>query len=210
MTDREPTGNVGTPLPNRTHLYRHFAADGTLLYVGISLSALGRLQAHRASAWSEDIARVEVETYPTRAAALAAEKAAIKSERPKHNRVHATRPKGPAVPTAFDLSYNQDGTGVLGMRLTDLEDARFEVYFSGDGTVGIYPLGCQYLELSVGMLRELAKHADAAAKHYDRLYEYPELVEELPDFGAHGGIGELPAPGLDARPSTPPPDFIGG
>src|SRR5438067_656371 len=38
-----------------TQLYRHFDADGTLLYVGISLSALQRLRGHRAAEWIDRI-----------------------------------------------------------------------------------------------------------------------------------------------------------
>lgn len=75
-----------------TALYRHFAADGALLYVGISLSAVARLSAHEATApWFRDIARVEVAWYPSRDLALAAEKAAIKRECPRHNIVHNER-----------------------------------------------------------------------------------------------------------------------
>jgi hypothetical protein len=35
---------------SRHFLYRNFAADGTLLYVGINLSAFERLRAHRQNA----------------------------------------------------------------------------------------------------------------------------------------------------------------
>jgi hypothetical protein len=67
-------------------LYRHFAADGSLLYVGISLSAITRLAQHLdASTWADEIVRVEIERYVSVDAARAAERAAIKSERPKHN-----------------------------------------------------------------------------------------------------------------------------
>ena len=39
-------------------LYRHFAADGSLLYVGISLSALNRLGQHKQNAeWFDKISR---------------------------------------------------------------------------------------------------------------------------------------------------------
>lgn len=73
-----------------TALYRHFAADGSLLYVGISLSPLARLSQHRdSSPWYGEIARVEVEWHPNREAALAAEKAAIQAEGPRHNVIHA-------------------------------------------------------------------------------------------------------------------------
>jgi hypothetical protein len=73
----------------RTNLYRHFDADGALLYVGISFSAVTRLKAHmNSSDWACDIAPVTIETHPTREAALEAEKAAIRRERPAHNKVH--------------------------------------------------------------------------------------------------------------------------
>lgn len=70
-----------------THLYRHFAADGELLYVGISFHALTRLRSHmQASDWSREIASVRIETFPSRSEALAAEAKAILEERPRYNR----------------------------------------------------------------------------------------------------------------------------
>jgi predicted GIY-YIG superfamily endonuclease len=61
-----------------THLYRHFGKDGSLLYVGVSLSAVQRLAQHRSNAhWFEQIKRVEMETFETRQAVLDAEHAAI-------------------------------------------------------------------------------------------------------------------------------------
>lgn len=72
-------------------LYRHFDADGVLLYVGISLSAVQRLSQHSASPWSDRIARVDVERFPSREAAERAEREAIQTERPKHNATHAIR-----------------------------------------------------------------------------------------------------------------------
>lgn len=72
-----------------TSLYRHFAVDGTLLYVGISLSWPARTRAHRQqSQWFQEVARVEIEQFPSREAAIDAERAAILSERPKFNVVH--------------------------------------------------------------------------------------------------------------------------
>lgn len=73
-----------------TALYRHWNADGELLYVGISLSALGRLQQHNnASHWANQIARVTIETFDTRDEAAEAERLAIANENPKHNIVGA-------------------------------------------------------------------------------------------------------------------------
>lgn len=77
-------------MDQRTALYRHFDAAGELLYVGISLCAIGRLAQHRMDKqWYQDIARVEVEWLPDRDTALAAEKLAIQTERPRYNVVHA-------------------------------------------------------------------------------------------------------------------------
>jgi predicted GIY-YIG superfamily endonuclease len=69
-----------------TQLYRHYDADKNLMYVGISLNAFARLSQHRDhSKWFEKIAHVEIEHFPTREEALAAEKNAIKSENPMFN-----------------------------------------------------------------------------------------------------------------------------
>lgn len=74
------------------HLYRHFDAKGTLLYVGISLSAVNRLAAHRdASSWYWSIATVTIEVLPTREAAEEAERLAIRKERPLFNHMHGDR-----------------------------------------------------------------------------------------------------------------------
>lgn len=68
-------------------LYRHFDKSGQLLYVGISLNAVIRLSQHRDSShWYDQIARVDVEPFPSRVSALAAERSAVQKERPLHNR----------------------------------------------------------------------------------------------------------------------------
>ena len=75
-----------------TCIYRAFDIDGRLLYVGISLWLINRLSGHRRSAaWFEHVATISIERHETRAAAMAAEAAAIISERPLHNIQH--RPK---------------------------------------------------------------------------------------------------------------------
>ena len=67
-------------------LYRHFDRHGTLLYVGVSLSAVTRMRGHRnVSSWYDQITRVEIETYRTRREALDAEKKAILLEGPLYN-----------------------------------------------------------------------------------------------------------------------------
>lgn len=72
-----------------TSLYRHFGNDGSLLYVGISLSWPSRTKAHaHGSRWFDQVARVEIEQFATREAALEAEREAIKREKPKFNVIH--------------------------------------------------------------------------------------------------------------------------
>lgn len=70
----------------RTALYRHYDASGTLLYIGISISAVGRLSTHaRTADWAEKIARVDIEWFDNRADAIAAECISVAREAPLHN-----------------------------------------------------------------------------------------------------------------------------
>lgn len=72
--------------PKAFHLYRHFDDAGLLLYVGVSLSAMGRLERHReASPWFWNIAKVEIQRFSTREESLAAERHAIMNEHPLFN-----------------------------------------------------------------------------------------------------------------------------
>lgn len=73
-----------------TTLYRYFDSDDVLLYVGISLNAILRLAQHSYSGaeWTARIARSTFNHFSTRSEALAAEKAAIKNEKPLFNVVH--------------------------------------------------------------------------------------------------------------------------
>lgn len=90
---RERTEKEKDPRPShhpkagqQTCLYRHFDGDGRLLYVGVSLSAAARLSRHSVdSGWFRLVALVTLEWHPNRSMALAAERAAIRSERPEYN-----------------------------------------------------------------------------------------------------------------------------
>lgn len=76
-------------------LYRLFDADGELLYIGISYSAIARYAQHKATKpWIGDVCTVTIETHDvSRAEIEAIERQAIIDERPKHNVVHSsTRP----------------------------------------------------------------------------------------------------------------------
>lgn len=72
----------------RTALYRHFDAEGQLLYVGISNNPIYRLHQHQAADWFFDIANVKIEWLGSFEDALIAEAEAIAAERPKHNKTH--------------------------------------------------------------------------------------------------------------------------
>ena len=88
--------------PPGHQLYRHYDADGALLYIGASQSTLQRLSGHRASShWFWRIALVKIEHYATREQAAQAETAAIAAEQPLFNierNGKGTRTARPASP----------------------------------------------------------------------------------------------------------------
>ena len=96
-----------------TALYRHFDADGQLLYVGISVNALIRLSQHRHAPWFRTIARVEIEWHPTREAAEAAELAAIRMEGPVWNKAGAFDPEFRAFLVEHGLLDKVDAKGEI-------------------------------------------------------------------------------------------------
>lgn len=73
-----------------TAVYRLFNVQGELLYIGMSVDPDSRFRYHRVvHGWWSDVASIEVDRYPNRPLAADAEKRAIQSERPRHNRTHA-------------------------------------------------------------------------------------------------------------------------
>lgn len=90
---------------NPTALYRLYADDGTLLYVGITRNIGMRFLHHRGNKpWWPEVARWTMAWYPSRREASAAELAAIASERPVHNVLGAT-PKQPRAPRPKKVPY---------------------------------------------------------------------------------------------------------
>ncbi|MXM66767.1 GIY-YIG nuclease family protein [Streptomyces sp. HUCO-GS316] len=87
------------PDPNqRTAIYRFYAADDELLYVGITNDPLRRFGAHSrqepvdgAEHWWPLVERWDVRWMETRTLAVAAESEAIKEERPRYNYTHNGR-----------------------------------------------------------------------------------------------------------------------
>src|SRR5581483_10653325 len=71
-----------------TGLYRFYDRVGQLLYIGISRNLHARWGQHEAEkTWWPLAAKRTVVMYPSRAEAEKAEKAAIRSERPVHNKL---------------------------------------------------------------------------------------------------------------------------
>lgn len=71
----------------RTALYRHFDADGALLYVGITDCLPERDKHHTAtSSWHGQVHKTETQWCLSRGHALALERVAIQYEGPAHNK----------------------------------------------------------------------------------------------------------------------------
>lgn len=70
-------------------LYRLFAADGSMLYIGQTCNFLNRIRNHfTSSRWWPEVDHWTREPYPSLGEVLDAEILAIRSEAPKYNRLH--------------------------------------------------------------------------------------------------------------------------
>lgn len=77
---------MAMPRQAQTSLYRCYDKRGILLYVGISATALSRMQRHLyRGGWSLSARSVTIEPFRNRAAAQRAELRAIAYEHPKFN-----------------------------------------------------------------------------------------------------------------------------
>lgn len=74
-------------VPTGQQLYRLFDADGELLYIGISYSAIARFAQHKTEKpWIGEVRRVEIEPHDvTRAEIAGMEMDAITAENPRYN-----------------------------------------------------------------------------------------------------------------------------
>lgn len=73
-----------------TFLYRMYARNQMLLYVGISCTFFDRMEDHFVHKdWFDDVHWIIAQKYADRETAEAAEIEAIRAERPLHNVVHA-------------------------------------------------------------------------------------------------------------------------
>jgi predicted GIY-YIG superfamily endonuclease len=70
-----------------TALYRLYAADGNLIYLGITTSPASRMEQHaEKQPWWPEVALRTMAWYATRMDAAVAETAAIKAEKPQYNK----------------------------------------------------------------------------------------------------------------------------
>jgi hypothetical protein len=90
-----PETELGELVP-ATALYRLWAADGTLLYIGIADNLKARFDGHKLEkSWWGDVAKATVIWYGSRRDAFQAEDIAIKAERPLYNIVGAVKDTEP-------------------------------------------------------------------------------------------------------------------
>jgi predicted DNA-binding transcriptional regulator AlpA len=140
---------MGRPIfPQRTDLYRHYDARGRLLYVGISLSAITRLSAHRnGSHWSDQICRIEIDTFDDRNVAIAAERRAIQEESPIYNRAHkeaASKSEADfATQSPVAVTGPQNGKGHVDLPFDRLLRLPKVIELTGLGRDSIYRLARQ-------------------------------------------------------------------
>ena len=79
-----------------TELYRYFNDKGSLLYVGISLSAVYRACQHKSvSHWYKYATKIDIQRFDSRGDALSAEREAIKKESPIYNLMHNKKEETP-------------------------------------------------------------------------------------------------------------------
>ena len=68
------------------YVYRQYDVNGQLLYVGAAACVWNRMVGHKRDAeWIELVAGVDIESFPSKAEALIAERRAIFEERPIYN-----------------------------------------------------------------------------------------------------------------------------
>lgn len=115
---------------SETNLYRCFDSDERLLYVGISMSALSRLEQHkRESQWISLVAKITIESFPSRQKALEAEALAIVKERPFYNKagvnrqIEALQDREPTK--AMNLLTTKDVAAMTGYTTRALEQWRY-------------------------------------------------------------------------------------
>jgi hypothetical protein len=110
MTDEQAMEFIKSLFKPREHyyLYRHFDADGTLLYVGMSHNAVLRTFQHGEKAtWFHKVVNITIERHPDYDSVIDAERKAIIAEKPLCNR-RIDRPKTKKPDHDNDSTWKSD------------------------------------------------------------------------------------------------------
>lgn len=104
-----------------TAVYRLFATDGALLYVGITYDPKVRLSSHRIrKPWWPEAHDAELEWFDSRTLARHQESKAIAWESPRHNvsrpQVRGGRPSTTGIPHGSSEATSYAGVAVRGLR----------------------------------------------------------------------------------------------
>jgi predicted GIY-YIG superfamily endonuclease len=82
-------------------VYRMFDGEGRLLYIGRTGDAGRRFGDHTAKRWFPLVETIKLEWLPTEAAAVLAERRAIRAERPRYNIAETPKSRSPVRPAAL-------------------------------------------------------------------------------------------------------------
>jgi predicted GIY-YIG superfamily endonuclease len=147
-------------MDDQTALYRFFAADNALLYVGVTRTLGARWSSHaKTKPWWPEVHHQTVEWFDSRDAALAAEKVAIKSEGPRYNDSHVPRPpKPPGAPRAH--------TQIRPFRVPDALWNAFGRFAEHKGT-NRTALLLEYMRTEIGAHGDEQDIADLAAAEFE-------------------------------------------
>ena len=127
------------PQPERTGVYRIRGEAAELLYIGLTNCLPVRWNSHMLyQPWWHEVRSLAIEYYDSREAAAAAEKAAIKAEKPKYNKTYllplrtgprptpkAVTVKTPPPPPPTVTSHSTCGSRWEGPMLTPEDAAKF-------------------------------------------------------------------------------------
>lgn len=99
-------------------LYRFYAADDALLYIGLTVNPGQRFTNHaHKKEWWVDVAKVTLEQHPDYPALVVAEREAIQAEKPLHNIIYNGKPRYVAEPRR--LFKGMEVGNVYGLGLHD-------------------------------------------------------------------------------------------
>ncbi|MGI8875230.1 MAG: GIY-YIG nuclease family protein [Egibacteraceae bacterium] len=106
------SGEIAVPRPGAAFVYRAYATDGCLLYVGVASDVLARLGEHGRgrSLWASIAVRVTWDEYVNRGEAEEAEARLIRDLNPQYNLSHNWHAPDPACfhPTRDEIAAAEE------------------------------------------------------------------------------------------------------